>query len=145
MEVGLPLLAVNLRRQAMNASVVRSDTSSKWTALTDIDTNTQTYHFTMVLNRIFHIVGGNRAIRSVVRRCVTCRRRAPRSQTQMMGQLPTVRITPDIVFEHVGLDYAGPLYFKCGSMLTPVGRSHAAGAHAQSELEAYREGTSSQE
>ena len=72
------------------------------------------------LFRNFHIVGGHRAIRSIVRSCVTCRRRAPKPKPQMMGQLPTVRITPDIVFEHVGLDYAGPLYLKRGSARRPT-------------------------
>lgn len=36
MEVGFPPLVVNLLRQAMNASEVRSETNSKCTALTDI-------------------------------------------------------------------------------------------------------------
>ena len=39
-DVGLPLLAMNRLRQARNASVVRSETTSKCTALTDIETNT---------------------------------------------------------------------------------------------------------
>jgi hypothetical protein len=30
------------------------------------------------------------------------------------------RITPDVVFEHVGVDYAGPLYLKRGSTRKPV-------------------------
>ncbi len=38
----------------------------------------------------------------------------------MMGQLPTERITPDTVFENVGLDYAGPLYLKRGSVRKPT-------------------------
>ena len=33
-----------------------------------------------------------------------------------MGQLPPERITPDVAFEHVGLDFAGPLYLKRGSV-----------------------------
>ena len=70
--------------------------------------------------RNFHIRGGHRSIRSIVRNCVTCRRRAPKPKPQMMGQLPAVRITPDVVFEHVGLDYAGPLYLKRGSPRRPM-------------------------
>ena len=72
------------------------------------------------LFRTYHIIGGHRAIRSIVRNCVTCRRQAPKPENQKMGQLPPERITPDIVFEHVGLDYAGPLYLKRGSVRKPV-------------------------
>ena len=72
------------------------------------------------LFRNFHILGGHRAIRSIVRSCVTCRRRSPKTSSQLMGQLPPERITPDMVFEHVGLDYAGPLYLKRGSTRKPT-------------------------
>ena len=37
-----------------------------------------------------------------------------------MEQLPPERITPDVVFEHVGLDFAGPLYLKRGSVRKPT-------------------------
>jgi len=37
-----------------------------------------------------------------------------------MGQLPLQRITPDVVFENVGIDYAGPLYLKRGSVRKPT-------------------------
>lgn len=38
----------------------------------------------------------------------------------MMGQLPLERVTPDIVVKHVGLDYAGPLLLKLGSVRKPT-------------------------
>lgn len=72
------------------------------------------------LFRNFHIVGGHKVIRSIVRSCVVCRRQTPKPRPQMMGQLPPERITPDAVFEHVGLDYAGPLYLKRGSVRKPT-------------------------
>lgn len=37
----------------------------------------------------------------------------------MKGQLPPEH-TPDSAFEHVGLDYAGPLYTKKGSTRKPA-------------------------
>ena len=37
-----------------------------------------------------------------------------------MGQLPVERITPDIVFEHVGVDYAGPVCLKVGHVRKPT-------------------------
>ena len=72
------------------------------------------------LFRNFHLLGGCRAIRSIVRSCVICRRRTPKTKPQMMGQLPPERITPDVVFEHVGLDFAGPLYLKRGFVHKPT-------------------------
>ena len=72
------------------------------------------------LNRHFHIIGGRKIIRSVTRACVTCRRHAAKRQSQMMGQVPTERVTPDLVFDRVGVDYAGPLQLKLGSTRKPV-------------------------
>lgn len=37
-----------------------------------------------------------------------------------MGQLPIERITPDIVFSRVGLDYAGPMLVKYGHVRKPT-------------------------
>ena len=66
------------------------------------------------LNGKYHIVGGRKAIRTVTRRCVVCRRHSKKPEPQQMGQLPIERATPDIVFENVGVDYAGPIYTKYG-------------------------------
>ena len=59
-------------------------------------------------------------IRSIVRSCIICRRQSPKPKPQVMGQLPPERITPDMVFEHVGLDFAGLLYLKRGSVHKPT-------------------------
>ena len=72
------------------------------------------------LSRRYHIVGGHKAIRSITRNCVTCRRRSAKPNAQLMGQLPKERVTPDAVFSNVGLDYAGPVYLKQGSTRKPL-------------------------
>ncbi len=72
------------------------------------------------LSRRFHIVGGHKAIRSITRSCVICRRRSAKPRPPMMGQLPKERVTPDAVFNKVGLDYAGPVYLKRGSVRKPT-------------------------
>ena len=66
------------------------------------------------LNRCFHIIGGRRVVRSITRSCVTCRRKSLRPEPPMMGQLPLDRVTPDTVFDRVGVDYAGPILIKRG-------------------------------
>ena len=38
----------------------------------------------------------------------------------MMGSLPVERVTPALVFNRVGVDYAGPLQLKLGSTRNPV-------------------------
>ena len=55
-----------------------------------------------------------------MRGCGICRRLSARPQPPMMGQLPKERITPDIVFEHVGVDYAGPVRVKLGRVRKPT-------------------------
>ena len=72
------------------------------------------------LGRRLHIVGQRNAVRSITRACVVCRRTATRPQPQLMGQLPLERITPGIVFENVGIDYAGPIYLKLGRVRKPT-------------------------
>ena len=72
------------------------------------------------LNRRYHLIGGRKAVRTVTRACVTCRRVAAKPQEQMMGQLPAERVTPDVVFSRVGIDYAGPLQLKLGSIRKPT-------------------------
>ena len=75
---------------------------------------------TCMLNRRFHIIGGRRSIRSITRSCIICRRTTVRPQDQLMGQLPTERISIDCVFSQVGLDYAGPFLLKVGHTRRPT-------------------------
>ena len=72
------------------------------------------------LSRRYHIVGGQRSIRSVARKCLTCRRYTARLKPQLLGQLPVERITPDLVFDKVGVDYAGPVLIKYGYIRKPT-------------------------
>ena len=71
------------------------------------------------LSRRYHIVRGRSFVRSITRACVICRRRS-RPQRQMMGQLPAERVTSGSVFDKVGVDYAGPVYTKVGSVRKPT-------------------------
>ena len=62
---------------------------------------------TASLGRRFHIVSGTKVIRSLTHGCTTCRHNAAKPQPQVLGQLLKQRVTPDIVFDKVGVDYAG--------------------------------------
>ena len=59
-------------------------------------------------------------IRSIIRECITCRRRAAKPQPQLLGQLPIERVTPGPVFGKVGVDYAGPVLIKYGHVRKPT-------------------------
>ena len=59
-------------------------------------------------------------MRTICRRCVICRKAAAVTKKQMMGQLPSQRVTPSPPFSRVGIDYAGPLTIKKGHTRKPV-------------------------
>ena len=75
---------------------------------------------TVSLSRRFHIVGGRSLIRSITRKCITCRKFSSKPQPQMLGQLPPERITPGPIFDKVGIDYAGPVLIKYGYVRKPT-------------------------
>ena len=72
------------------------------------------------LSRDYHIFGLRKAARSITRQCVTCRRQAAKPECQLMGQLPMERVSPGIVCENVGVDYAGPILIKYGHVRRPT-------------------------
>ena len=65
-------------------------------------------------------MGGHKTVRSVTCACVTCRRAAARHQEQLIGQLPAARVMPDLIFNRISVDYAGPLQLKMGLTRWPV-------------------------
>ena len=62
---------------------------------------------TLLFCSLNHILVGRKVVRSVASACVICRRVAAKPQGQLMGQLPAERVTPDSVFNKVGVDCAG--------------------------------------
>ena len=72
------------------------------------------------LCRRYHIIGGKTTVRSITRASVTCHGESQKPKPQMMGQLPRERVTPDIVFQSVEVDYAGPVYVKHGHVHKPT-------------------------
>ena len=68
----------------------------------------------------YHIIGCRNAVGSITRKCITCRKTTAKPRTQLLGQLPSERITPGSVFENVGVDYAAPFYIKYGSVRNPT-------------------------
>ncbi|XP_015126353.1 uncharacterized protein LOC107047940 [Diachasma alloeum] len=64
------------------------------------------------LRRSYWIIGGRAPVRSFILKCVECaRQRGVRAQ-QLMGQLPSARLSPGRAFSNTGVDYAGPVSIK---------------------------------
>ena len=72
------------------------------------------------LCRRFHIIRCRTVVCSMTCGCVTCRRMSQKPQPPMLGQLPMERVTPDIVFNKVGIDYAGLVLVKYGMTRKPT-------------------------
>ncbi|KAL0810831.1 hypothetical protein ABMA28_010141 [Loxostege sticticalis] len=53
-------------------------------------------------------IGGRNLARSVARNCVVCHRFKGQHMTNIMGNLPSERLDPDIPFSNIGTDFAGP-------------------------------------
>jgi hypothetical protein len=60
----------------------------------------------------YWILNGRDRVRHLLRACVVCRRHRAKSAEQLMGQLPSCRVTPQRAFLHTGVDYAGPFSVK---------------------------------
>ena len=65
------------------------------------------------LQEKYWVIKGRKVVRSVIKSCVQCKRYEGKPfSTAMPPDLPTVRVSEDPPFTHVGLDFAGPLYVK---------------------------------
>ncbi|XP_029160141.1 uncharacterized protein LOC114932141 [Nylanderia fulva] len=61
----------------------------------------------------YWILRARNIVKGVVFRCVVCTREKAATPTQLMGNLPSVRVSPPArAFIHCGLDYAGPVLIK---------------------------------
>jgi len=56
----------------------------------------------------YWIVRGRDTVRNILRKCVKCRRERAKVASQLMGSLPSPRVSPGRPFLHCGVDYAGP-------------------------------------
>lgn len=60
----------------------------------------------------YWIVNAKNLIRQHVRKCVVCIRYAAQTNQQLMGQLPSARVTACRPFHQSGVDYAGPIAIR---------------------------------
>ena len=60
----------------------------------------------------YYVTGARQLARTICKRCVLCQKIAATAEQQLMGQLPTPRVTESQAFVIVGVDYAGPFTLK---------------------------------
>ncbi|XP_011860574.1 PREDICTED: uncharacterized protein LOC105557822 [Vollenhovia emeryi] len=66
------------------------------------------------LREKFWILQSRKAVRSVIRKCVTCRRYSAKRMESQSAILPEYRVRDAAAFEVTGVDYAGPLFLSKG-------------------------------
>jgi len=72
------------------------------------------------LREKFWIIRARSLVRAVLYKCVPCARERAQIPTELMGDLPPVRVNRSTrAFEHTGVDYAGPILVR-----TSRGRGH---------------------
>ncbi|XP_053377557.1 uncharacterized protein LOC123564742 [Mercenaria mercenaria] len=90
----------------------------------EINAHMGAHYILSLIRQKYWIVHGLKTVKSELSKCIECKRRLQRPQTQQMGQLPAERLTPDKApFTYVGVDYFGPMYVKsavCKPSRTPV-------------------------
>ncbi|XP_025997293.2 uncharacterized protein LOC113005679 [Solenopsis invicta] len=66
-----------------------------------------------VLRQEFWLLRGRSVVRAAIHKCVVCARERAAIPTQLMGNLPQVRVSPPSrAFLSCGLDYAGPILIR---------------------------------
>ncbi|XP_050306311.1 uncharacterized protein LOC126743323 [Anthonomus grandis grandis] len=67
-----------------------------------------------LLREKYWILGGRRSIRSVISRCVVCKRQHGKPLVVQSPPLPLDRVRLAVPFEITGVDFAGPLFLRTG-------------------------------
>ena len=72
------------------------------------------FTLSLVLRR-FWILGARRLIKSIIHKCLPCRRLTEKPCQPAMASLPADRVTPtQAAFSNTGVDFFGPFYIKRG-------------------------------
>ena len=72
------------------------------------------------LSKKFYIPQVKQLLKGISRRCIICQRTYAKTSSQLMADLPEVRVTPAHSFSSVGVDYAGPFVYKEGNRRKPT-------------------------
>lgn len=89
------------------------DNKNSLTWLLVADAHKQTLHggVQLMLNYLrskYWILKAKGVVKRYIHKCTICAKLNARARTQLMGELPKVRVTPARAFLHSGIDFAGP-------------------------------------
>lgn len=65
-----------------------------------------------IIRQRFWILNARNSVRYLINKCIICLRQKESSEKQLMGSLPTARITQSRPFSHTGIDYCGPFSIR---------------------------------
>ena len=65
-----------------------------------------------ILREEFAIIHSRSEVRRALKTCLICKHYKAKAETQIMGELPSERVTVAPAFSHIGLDYTGPVYLR---------------------------------
>lgn len=68
------------------------------------------------LRNKFWPINGKNVVRGILRKCLRCYKTNPAIVVPRMGDLPRSRLTPARPFSSVGIDFAGPILIKDGTL-----------------------------
>jgi len=69
-----------------------------------------------VIRQEFWIPDAKNVLKKTIKKCLICCKIKAATATQLMGQLPQVRVKPSKRFTNSGVDYSGPFYIKQGGI-----------------------------
>lgn len=72
------------------------------------------------VNRKYWILSGNQLAKTIIDSCMHCFRYYAKAASQIMGNLPPVRLNATRPFKHSGVDYAGPIPVKNSNLRSAV-------------------------
>lgn len=115
LRVGGRLRQANIKYETKHPIIIPK--GSHLTKLLVLDAHKRTLHGgpQLMMNYLrsgFWIIRMRNEVKKIYRNCVTCLRYSKRNTTQLMGQLPQVRVQPSKPFKASGVDLAGPINIR---------------------------------
>ncbi|XP_045511117.1 uncharacterized protein LOC123706034 [Colias croceus] len=122
MRVGGRIENSYLKDSSKHPMIINGDSCLAKLIIADAHANTMHGGLQLTINYVrstYWITKLKNLVRFHIHKCVRCIRNAAKFKTQLMGQLPACRVTPQKPFLYSGVDYAGPINIRVSK-----GRGH---------------------